>query len=172
MSRLNHVEAQPAVWRAIHPSAVAAHPQLVSLCTTRVAHRCPPATSFHTPHPLFSDKPAPAAGRLPQTPLTPPFLRQACTCRGPPTPNAPHTPFSATSLHLSRVAVLQERLPAVVCAVVTADELHLVRPHAVVDVLDAYLARAHVAAAQTQVRHASKRELAEVALRQRSTRVR
>ena len=65
---------------------------------------------------------------------------------------------------LPRVLVREERLPAAVGGVVAPQELHLVGGDRVVDVLNAHLARAHVAAAQAEVRHARERELAQVAL--------
>lgn len=60
--------------------------------------------------------------------------------------------------------VAEEGLPAAVGHVVAPDELDLVRPHLVVDLLDADLAGAHVAALQAELLHPGEGELAQVAV--------
>mmetsp|Transcript_36784 Transcript_36784/g.65867 ORF Transcript_36784/g.65867 Transcript_36784/m.65867 type:complete len:279 (-) Transcript_36784:670-1506(-) len=78
-------------------------------------------------------------------------------------PSAPPQPEQPHQNVLLRVLIRQEGLPPAVGSVVPPNQLHRVRPHLMVKVLNAALARADVATLQPQLSHASQRELAQVA---------
>ena len=62
------------------------------------------------------------------------------------------------------VLVRQERLPPAVRGVLAAHEFHLLGFHLGVNVLDANLARANVAASKAEVAHSREREFSQVSL--------
>ena len=75
--------------------------------------------------------------------LRPPFALPSLSLR---------SPFALSRLlSPTQRALTEECLPSTVCGVVTPDQLHLKRPHFVVNLLDADLSRAHVAALVLQI---------------------